>query len=59
MELIISLISQILIRVTLEGCNVYAESLEGYVGIEIFTMVVMKNYVLFWHVTPCSPLKVN
>jgi hypothetical protein len=29
-----------------------------YVGFEVFTAVVMKS-IIFWDMTPCSPLSVN
>jgi hypothetical protein len=31
---------------------------QSYVGFEVFTAVVMKN-IIFWDVTPCSPLSFN
>jgi hypothetical protein len=31
---------------------------DGYVGFKILTAVVMKS-IIFWDMTPCSPLKVN
>jgi hypothetical protein len=30
----------------------------GYVGLEVFTAVVIKC-IIFWHMTPCSPLSFN
>jgi hypothetical protein len=30
----------------------------GHVGFEVFTAVVMKS-IIFWDITPCSPLSVN
>jgi hypothetical protein len=34
----------------------YGESMESYVGSEVFTAVTMKNAV-FWDVTPCGSYK--
>jgi hypothetical protein len=35
-----------------------AETRYNYVGFEVFTAVVMKN-IIFWDMTPCSPLIFN
>jgi hypothetical protein len=32
--------------------------IEGFVGFEVFTLVVMKS-IIFWDITPCGPLSVN
>jgi hypothetical protein len=34
------------------------ETLHNFVGFEVFTVVVMKS-IIFWDMTPCSPLCFN
>jgi hypothetical protein len=32
---------------------------KGYVGFEVLIAVIVKSIIIFWDITPCSPLKIN
>jgi hypothetical protein len=44
--------------VFIELGTIREESVLAYVGSEVLTAVVMRSSI-FWHITPCSPLKIN
>jgi hypothetical protein len=40
------------------GNGAYIEEINNFIEFEVFTAVVMKS-IIFWDMTPCSPLSCN